>query len=79
MPDGTPSRTWHRQVDRPYPGVPRPGDWVYLAETDEGQGMFATPITIVTWNNDGTINLTFDLEDTAQAAQMETFGFTRDP
>lgn len=78
VPDGNPPRIWRRRVERPYPGVPRPGDWVYLAETDEGEGMFATPISLVTWNNDGTINLTFDLLNTAQAAQMEAFGFTRD-
>jgi hypothetical protein len=78
VPD-SPSSVWRRQVHRPYVNVPRAGDWVYLAESDEGQGMFATPVTIVTWNNDGSINLRFDLENAAQAAQMEAFGFERDP
>ena len=73
------SATWRRQVERPYAGVPQPGDWVYLADTDDDHGMFATPINLVTWNNDGSETLTFEVDDPSHAAQMEAFGFTRDP
>jgi hypothetical protein len=69
-------RTWRREVDRPYPGVPQPGDWIYLADTDEGQGMFAMPVSLVTWDNDGSVTLTFEVHDSSYAAQMEAFGFT---
>jgi hypothetical protein len=75
-PETTPVRIWRREVERPYPGVPRPGDWIYLGDTDDGAGLFAMPISLVTWNNDGTITLTFDAHDSAQAAQMEAFGFS---
>ena len=75
--DRTPPPVWRREVTRPYSGVPRSGDWVYLADTDEGKGLFATPISVVTWNNDGTITLAFDFLDSGQAAQMEAFGFIR--
>ncbi len=71
-PDGS---VWHRHVERPYPGVPRPGDWVHLADSDDGTGLFATPVTMASWQNDGSITLTFDLQDAAQAAQLEPFGF----
>jgi hypothetical protein len=70
-------RTWRRQVDRPYPGVPQPGDWIYLADSDDGHGMFATPVNLVTWNNDGSVTLTFEMHDRTHAVQMEAFGFTR--
>jgi hypothetical protein len=73
-PDGT---TWRRQVERDYPGVPRPGDWVYLADTDHGTGLFATPVSLVSFENDGRLTLTFDFPDASQAAQLEAFGFTR--
>ena len=73
-PDGT---TWRRQVERDYPGVPRPGDWVYLADTHDGAGLFATPVTLVSFENDGRVTVTFDLQDASQAAQLEPFGFTR--
>lgn len=72
--DGT---TWRRQVERDYPGVPRPGDWVYLADTDDGTGLFATPVTLVSFENDGRLTVTFNLQDAGQAAQLEAFGFTR--
>jgi hypothetical protein len=73
-PDGT---IWRRQVERDYPGVPRPGDWVYLADTDDGTGLFATPVSLISFENDGRLTLTFNLQDTGQAAQLEAFGFTR--
>ena len=46
---------WHREVERPYPGVPRAGDWVYLGEGEDGEGLMATPIAVVSWENDGVI------------------------
>lgn len=73
-PNGT---MWRRQVERDYPGVPRPGDWVYLADTDDGSGLFATPVSLVSFENDGRLTVTFDLQDASQAAQLEPFGFTR--
>jgi hypothetical protein len=54
-PDG---KTWRRQVERDYPGVPHPGDWVYLADTDEGAGLFATPVALVSFENDGRLDPT---------------------
>lgn len=77
--DGTSHRIWRREVERPYRGVPHPGDWVYLADSDEGDGMFATPVSLVTWNNDGSITLTFAVRDYEHAAQMEAFGFQPAP
>jgi hypothetical protein len=72
-PDG---HTWRRHVERHYPGVPHPGDWVYLADTDNGTGLFATPVSLVSFENDGRLTLTFHLPDATQAAQLEAFGFT---
>jgi hypothetical protein len=69
-------KTWRRQVERDYPGVPCAGDWVYLADTDDGTGLFATPVALVSFENDGGLSLTFDLQDATQAAQLEAFGFT---
>ena len=66
---------WQREVDRPYPAVPRAEDWVYLGESDEGDGLFATPVAVVTWENDGTVVLRLDIADGGMGSMLETFGF----
>jgi hypothetical protein len=53
--DDPAARTWRRTVDRPYPNVPRAGDWIFL---DDG-GTVAQQVTRVTWRNDGSIGLGF--------------------
>jgi hypothetical protein len=70
---------WQREVDRPYPGVPRPQDWVYLGETDDGEGLFSTPVAVVTWQNDGTVVLRFDVGagGSGAASSLEMLGFTK--
>jgi hypothetical protein len=70
---------WQREVERPYPGVPHARDWVYLGETDEGLGLMATPIAVVTWENDGAVKLRLDLTGTGAGtvAQLESFGFAK--
>ena len=70
---------WQREVERPYPGVPHAGDWVYLGEGDDGEGLMATPIAVVSWDNDGTVALRLDVAaggpDTIRF--LEGLGFTR--
>ena len=75
--EGKDSR-WRREVDRPYPGVPRAGDWVYLGEDGDGQGLMATPVAVVTWDNDGAIALRFDVAAAGPDAvtYLEQLGFT---
>jgi hypothetical protein len=72
------SALWEREVERPYPGVPRPEDWVYLGEDGDGQGLAATPVAVVTWENDGTIALRFDVAAAGAEARsyLELLGFT---
>jgi hypothetical protein len=66
-------------VDRPYAAVPRVEDWVYLGESDEGEGLFATPVAVVTWENDGTVALRFDMTAGGAdvAAMLESLRFER--
>jgi hypothetical protein len=70
---------WERDVERPYPGVPRAREWVYLGDGDAGEGLMATPIAVVTWENDGGVALRFDVgaggPDTIRF--LEALGFTR--
>ena len=70
---------WHRQVERPYPGVPRPDDWIFLGGDDNGQGLMATPVAVVTWDNDGTVGLRCDMTGSASGTRqlLEQLGFTR--
>jgi hypothetical protein len=70
---------WQREVERPYPGVPRPEDWVFLGDDGEGHGLSATPVAVVSWENDGTVTLRFDVAAMGPDAerQFETLGFTK--
>jgi hypothetical protein len=70
---------WQREVERPYPSAPRAGDWVYLAESDDEQGLMATPVAVVSWENDGAVALRFDVTATGPDTIrfLETLGFTR--
>jgi hypothetical protein len=70
---------WEREVDRPYPSVPRPDDWVYLGGDPDGPGLAATPVAVVTWHNDGAVSLRCDVTSTGADvdAQMEALGFRR--
>ena len=70
---------WQREVERPYPGIPRVGDWVYLDETDDRQGLFATPVAVVTWDNDGGVGLRLDIAATGPDTirQLESLGFAK--
>ena len=74
------SSRWQREVERPYPGVPCAGDWVYLGESDEGQGLMATPIALVTWDNDGVIALRLDIGATGRdfIRFLESLGFAKE-
>ena len=76
--DGDPV-AWRREVERPYPAVPRAQDWVYLGEDDEGRGIFATPVAVVTWENDGRVTLRFDVATGGPDSHswLETLGFTK--
>jgi len=76
-PGGTES--WQREVDRPYAGVPRAQDWIFLGESSDGEGLAATPVAIVSWENDGTIVLRFDLAGSGPDADgyLELLGFVR--
>ena len=67
---------WERHVERSYPGVPRVGEWVDLA--DEGSALVgaAFPVSDVGWENDGTVALTFDFES-ASDAYLEALGFVK--
>jgi hypothetical protein len=69
---------WQREVERPYPGVPSAGDWVYLGEADDGQGLMATPIAVVSWENDGTVGLRLDVTASGPDSirLLQSFGFT---
>ena len=71
---------WQREVERPYPAVPRAEEWVYLGENDEGAGLFATPVAVVTWENDGAIMLRFDVAAGSAEANswLSTLGFTKE-
>ena len=71
---------WRREVERPYAAVPRAAEWVYLGEGDDGSGLFATPVTVVTWENDGSVMLRFDVAGgEAQAnSWLTTLGFTQE-
>ena len=70
---------WQREVDRPYPAVPRAEDWVHLGESDEGEGLFATPVAVVTWENDGSVTLRFDMTagGADAAGMLQSLGFER--
>jgi hypothetical protein len=72
------SSRWERYVDRPYPSVPRPDEWVYLGDGDDGQGLAATPVAVVSWDNDGAVTLRFDVSAPGgdPAVQMKALGFT---
>jgi hypothetical protein len=76
--DGEDAR-WQRDVERPYPSVPRAREWVYLGEGDDGEGLMAMPISVVTWENDGDVALRFDVAaggpDTIRF--LEGLGFAR--
>jgi hypothetical protein len=73
------SALWQRRVERPYPGVPRPADWVFLGEGSDGDGLAATPVAVVTWDNDGTVALRFDVAATGgdDGSYLELLGFSR--
>jgi hypothetical protein len=74
--DGEPAR-WQNEVERAYPGVPRVGEWVYLAENSD-EGLMATPVAVVTWENDGVVALRVDVAAGPESvAYLETLGFTR--
>jgi hypothetical protein len=49
---------WQRSVQRPYPGIPRSGDSIFLG--DEAYDMPAV-VADVTWENNGGITLSIDL------------------
>lgn len=70
---------WQREVERPYPGVPRRHEWVHLGEDGNGQGLMATPVAIVSWENDGAVALRFDVAATGPDAirYLESLGFTK--
>lgn len=74
------SAVWQREVERPYPTVPRAEEWVYLGENDEGEGLFATPVAVVTWENDGSITLRFDVASGGGEADswLAPLGFTKE-
>jgi hypothetical protein len=74
------SARWQRDVERSYAGVPRAGDWVYLGESTEGgEGLMATPVAVVTWENDGAVALRFDVAGAGPESlgYLEGLGFTR--
>ena len=52
---------WAREVERPYAGVPRPDDWVYLGENADGRSALLTRVGSVTWENDGAVTLRCDV------------------
>jgi hypothetical protein len=68
------AETWEREVERPYPAVPRPDDWVYLGD-GENAGLAAQPVSVVTWENDGSVTLRFDVG--GDASWLETLGFAK--
>ena len=74
------SAVWQREVERPYVAVPRADDWVYLGESDDGHGLFATPVAVVTWENDGRVMLRFDVAggDAQAHSWLATLGFTQE-
>jgi hypothetical protein len=70
---------WVRDVERPYPGVPRAREWVYLGDGDDGEGLLATPIAVVSWENDGRVALRFDVgaAGSDMLRFLEDLGFAR--
>ena len=68
------TQTWQREVERPYPAVPRPDDWVYLGDGGDG-GLAAQPVSVVTWENDGSVTLRFDVA--GDGSWLETLGFAK--
>jgi hypothetical protein len=70
---------WGREVERPYAGVPRPDDWVYLGETANGDGVLLTRVGAVTWENDGGVTLRFDLAGGGPDLEnsLEKLGFAK--
>lgn len=54
------AHTFSREVDRPYPGVPRAGDAVFLGEVHpDGSYLQERRISEVRFENDGRISLLF--------------------
>lgn len=72
--EGGAPQLWQRRAERPYPGVPRSGDSVFLG--DEGGGEMPWIIEDVTWENDGVITLSLDL-GVASVPDLERLGFER--
>jgi hypothetical protein len=70
---------WQREVERPYPGVPRSEDWVYLGEDGDGEGLMATPVAIVSWENDGGVALRLNVAAAGPDAirYLESLGFKK--
>jgi hypothetical protein len=70
---------WHREVERPYAGVPRRDDWVYLGENDVGGGVLLTRVGAITWENDGSVSLRCDVAtgDPNLESSLETLGFAK--
>lgn len=63
------SRTFTRNVNRPYPCVPRVGDGVFIGEVrSDGTMLQARRVAEVQWENDGSVSLLFRID-----------GLTNDP
>lgn len=75
------ARTLRREVNRPYPGVPRAGDAVYLGEVHpDGTYLGERRVSEVRYENDGAISLLFLIDgltnDPApQVAALKVEGF----
>jgi hypothetical protein len=71
---------WQREVERPYPGVPRTGDSVFLGEDDKDAGLLPDLVADVAWDNDGAVMLSFDLSAMppgVAAHELQALGFAR--
>jgi hypothetical protein len=69
---------WLRKVDRPYIGVPAAGDSVFLGDGESGEGSMPSVVADVTWDNDGMVTLSFDLDGGDESeAELEQLGFRR--
>ncbi len=71
--DDATNSVWRRTVERPYPDVPRAGDWLYLDDEETK----ALPVRRVTWRSNGEVTLGFGTID-EPPEYLHSFGFVRD-